>query len=724
MRKNMNNGKYYRKIRTSLLTSSFVFALFSIIIFSILFYKTHKDISIRQKSIFSSYLNTMNISSFYLYRTESIIDKELLYNWNDSPVGSNYRYYYTSKIYKILSSASNNLEQIVFDTVVFGTKEDRMVITASGTTTIDYYCNVLSNLGVDGSAWLNEIYSATYPQSSIYPVYSEDGLLTDLYVCSPIILEDYSHVYILTRLFFSQFFDFFEGVHSFIVFPNQQIISFNKENDNNIQDVIKAIDSNSSFSRTGQLDENIYYGILADMMTKYICIFDSSNDLYLLLVFGGLCFVIFSLFVYFILDRKAKKLYSPISEVVSSDNESLIMDKEVDEIAILKRRNEKLSDLSSQLRKANDEMLYYAKQNLYRSILDGNYNNQDIIDDKKYRVVLIKVINAAEEITKMTSFLLYLQTRDDDDFHYISTGVDRVVLFFLADTKEDTLNILNKILVNIPESLQYICTVSDTISGILKIRYGYIQCRKNLTCINESENKKIFFSEDISKLNQASLYDFSIDDENVLINHVLSGRKQAKEELDLIIHENIDSREITYESKIIFCHNLISTLSRIISKMKIDASAVFGDSYDIRELYIELDYKILIKKIQKYFYLLIDYNNSSLFDTDAKMINEMKLFIHKHYMENIGLQDLADQFNISTKYCGSLFTKLSNDTFTNYLNRYRIDIAKDLFRENPMIKIQDVARMVGFNSSQNFIRVFGKYTGLSPKAYADEIHKN
>ncbi len=84
-------------------------------------------------------------------------------------------------------------------------------------------------------------------------------------------------------------------------------------------------------------------------------------------------------------------------------------------------------------------------------------------------------------------------------------------------------------------------------------------------------------------------------------------------------------------------------------------------------------------------------------------------------------QNLADKFNITPKYCGMLFSKLCNENFKNYLNRYRVEEAKKIIQNNQSIKVQDLASMVGFNSSTSFIRVFVKYIGVTPKAYADSI---
>ena len=48
-------------------------------------------------------------------------------------------------------------------------------------------------------------------------------------------------------------------------------------------------------------------------------------------------------------------------------------------------------------------------------------------------------------------------------------------------------------------------------------------------------------------------------------------------------------------------------------------------------------------------------------------------------------------------------------------NEYASDSDRDLKRRNKMVK--EAALLTGFNSQQNFIRVFKKYEGITPGQY-------
>lgn len=55
----------------------------------------------------------------------------------------------------------------------------------------------------------------------------------------------------------------------------------------------------------------------------------------------------------------------------------------------------------------------------------------------------------------------------------------------------------------------------------------------------------------------------------------------------------------------------------------------------------------------------------------------------------------------------------------DYLNSYRIQQACQLLRETEL-SAKDVAAQCGFNSQQNFFRVFKKWTHVTPKQYREE----
>lgn len=91
-------------------------------------------------------------------------------------------------------------------------------------------------------------------------------------------------------------------------------------------------------------------------------------------------------------------------------------------------------------------------------------------------------------------------------------------------------------------------------------------------------------------------------------------------------------------------------------------------------------------------------------------------YIHEHYAEPIQLQDVARYVNLSESYLSYLFTKEKGESFSRYLQRVRVNKAKELLRNGKSQWFQ-VGESVGFESPKYFAKVFKKFTGLTPVQY-------
>jgi len=96
-------------------------------------------------------------------------------------------------------------------------------------------------------------------------------------------------------------------------------------------------------------------------------------------------------------------------------------------------------------------------------------------------------------------------------------------------------------------------------------------------------------------------------------------------------------------------------------------------------------------------------------------------YIHQHYTENISLQAVADHVGLSVSYLSNLFKRELQISFVDYLNRYRIDRAKELLTDTNM-KSYDIAVEVGFSPEYTyFSKVFKKVTGVNPNEYRRQV---
>ena len=95
-------------------------------------------------------------------------------------------------------------------------------------------------------------------------------------------------------------------------------------------------------------------------------------------------------------------------------------------------------------------------------------------------------------------------------------------------------------------------------------------------------------------------------------------------------------------------------------------------------------------------------------------------YLSVHYAENFSLQTVADYVGISPNYLGHLFIRHMGVTFTEQLNKVRMEHARSLL-QNPKYMIYEVGSLVGIENTTYFTRLFKRYTGQTPRDYRKEL---
>lgn len=126
-------------------------------------------------------------------------------------------------------------------------------------------------------------------------------------------------------------------------------------------------------------------------------------------------------------------------------------------------------------------------------------------------------------------------------------------------------------------------------------------------------------------------------------------------------------------------------------------------------------YKILSRSLvqQLIYYLMLDHihSNSSM----AKIYDVID-YIENNYSNKISINTLSDIAGLSTSQFRKKFKEIYEISPLEYINRLRIENAKDLLRSE--IYTQDeIATLCGFENVYYFNKVFKKYTNITPGRY-------
>jgi AraC-like DNA-binding protein len=92
--------------------------------------------------------------------------------------------------------------------------------------------------------------------------------------------------------------------------------------------------------------------------------------------------------------------------------------------------------------------------------------------------------------------------------------------------------------------------------------------------------------------------------------------------------------------------------------------------------------------------------------------------IHQNFDTELTLEACAKQLNYHPNHLGPLFSREKGINFSEYLQNYRLQMAKRWLVETDM-KIGDIADRLTYTNPQNFIRFFRKMENMTPGQYRD-----
>ncbi|MCT2537212.1 response regulator [Aquibacillus koreensis] len=99
------------------------------------------------------------------------------------------------------------------------------------------------------------------------------------------------------------------------------------------------------------------------------------------------------------------------------------------------------------------------------------------------------------------------------------------------------------------------------------------------------------------------------------------------------------------------------------------------------------------------------------------LIQKTKDYIIAHYdNQQLSLQNLAQQVNVSPAYLSNIFSLQTNQTITEFLTATRIERAKELLKTTND-KTYEIAYKVGYSDSHYFCHSFKKITGMTTKEF-------
>ncbi|MCV9929960.1 AraC family transcriptional regulator [Flavobacterium sp. LS1R49] len=127
-----------------------------------------------------------------------------------------------------------------------------------------------------------------------------------------------------------------------------------------------------------------------------------------------------------------------------------------------------------------------------------------------------------------------------------------------------------------------------------------------------------------------------------------------------------------------------------------------------------------LQSSEDYTVLNADGFSLELYAQDNDRINVIFNYVKDHFQEAISLDEVSNLISMTVPSFCRYFKKITNKTFTTFVNEYRLVHASKLLAEKP-ISINEVCYESGFNNFSHFSKLFKTYTGKSALQYRQEL---
>lgn len=347
---------------------------------------------------------------------------------------------------------------------------------------------------------------------------------------------------------------------------------------------------------------------------------------------------------------------------------------------------------------------------------------------KNYHMTIVKVATSKEvqEDSQYSSIKNEVKRIFQENLQE-AEGVDlnHNTVLFISDCPEDKRGGMEKIKVYLetryPIKLDIIC--SSKLRNLNEVQREYSTLIRYLEY--NLDTGEIVTRDNVKNMLKRRYY-YPIALENKLIERITKGSIDLAKGLAIkVFYENLQVRSIDHRDQNTLKVLMLNTLKRVNNTINMNEEGSGRIEQLINRLtlteerYFEDEYlkslEVIVRCIGR------EEKSQEGRDEKSHLREKVEKFIEENYMKEIGLQDLADHVGYSQHYMSHVFKGLFQDSFRSKINNYRIRKAKEVIAENKNIKVYELAKRVGYNSSSSFIKIFKSVEGCSPGIYKDKI---
>lgn len=315
-----------------------------------------------------------------------------------------------------------------------------------------------------------------------------------------------------------------------------------------------------------------------------------------------------------------------------------------------------------------------------------------------------------------------------DKGHVFYIGDNKLAVLFSgagakADLKSEIQEKLNRILSDLryQHNVMAIVALGNLYSVIGDVHQSMKEANKVLDSVMFKKDLRICWYEDVLEKEEISIT-YSSEIENRIINLIKSGKDDPVIELvDQMFEEGKPDSSAFAESTKFLLYEVCGTINRLYSSLG-HKDYLFVRLYQKIDKFNQLDE--VVEHLKMVFRQLAEEFRVQKDDGKSRMKTEILSYIERHMSSSLlGLTEMADEFGLSEVYFSQLFKEMTGENFSIYLERMRLEKAKELMLTEEET-IEQIAKQVGYNSINTFHKAFKRVEGITPGAFKKQNKKS
>ncbi|KRF43969.1 helix-turn-helix domain-containing protein [Paenibacillus sp. Soil787] len=209
---------------------------------------------------------------------------------------------------------------------------------------------------------------------------------------------------------------------------------------------------------------------------------------------------------------------------------------------------------------------------------------------------------------------------------------------------------------------------------------------------------------------------YPLDMERQLINHIRTGQyEEAMEAVSELIVTNVSDGTLSLQLGKLLMFELIGTILKAIEHLDQGPNELAVEKHALIKQLTQCESFVEIEdEIYKFLKTVCDYVDSKKKSHNTNLKDQVLSYIDEHLADmDLSLTSLSLKFEVNAPYLSRFIKEQSGETFIDYVNKQRVQLAKQLMTETDDT-ITEITQKVGFSNSNTFIRVFKRYEGITP----------